>query len=582
MYSRSETTLMKRIANAFALTLAAVLCLAMAFYSPPTSSQAERTVTIAHSVRDLPSVFASMAHGGPHWVTTTFLYDTLVWKDHSGVVPLLAESWQSSDDRKTWTFRLRSGVQWHDGQPFTAEDVKFTFDYLRAHPHPSSAAEANRQVEKVEVTAPDSVTFSLKSPSPDFPLAVAGSVLVLPKHVWQSVTDPLKFLDPPAFVGTGPFKYVETRRGEFHSFAANPNYFLGKPAVDRLVMKQVSNPPLALESGDIDATGISSLKALARFTGRDEFTVVKGPYSYFLTKLIFNHTRPPFNQREVRQAVAYALDRKEIVRQAMEGNAVVSSAGLLHPDSEWFAKDLPQYEHDRKRAEELLDRAGYAQKDADGVRKSANGRRLEFTMYQRSESGNNDMSRQAEMIRDQLGAVGISVDIKPLNTAPLEGLLANGDFDIAFDSHGGTISLSSPATPPDFPARTYRNDELKKLYAEFTTALDAEKRRAAASRIQHLIAEDLPSIPIANPASTLVLRRSKGIAWFWTKGGLGNGAPIWWNKLATLKADPALAVVAETKTTARRSLLPVASAVVLLCAAVALLLCRKRLKRAAA
>jgi ABC-type transport system substrate-binding protein len=230
----------------------------------------------------------------------------------------------------------------------------------------------------------------------------------------------------------------------------------------------------------------------------------------------------------------------------MEGAGIVASAGLLHPDAEWFAPDLPKYEHDQKRAEELLGQAGFAQKDADGVRKGADGKRLEFTMYQRMESGNNDSSRQAEMIRDQLAAVGVKLDIKPMNTAPLEGLLAKGDFDIAFDSHGGNISLSMPATNPDFPAKTYRNEELQKLYGEFTTALDPAKRRAAASRIQQIVADDLPGLPIANPASMLALRRSKGVAWFWTKNGLGNGAPIWWNKLATLKADPALAVAAAS------------------------------------
>lgn len=574
--------MMTRTVRTIALLCAAGWFLTLvACYSPRSVAQSERVVTISHAVRDLPSVFASMAHGGPHWVTTTFLYDTLVWKDQNGIIPLLAESWQSSADKKQWIFKLHSDVVWHDGKPFSAEDVKFTFDYLRQHPHPSTAAEANRLVDKIEITAPDTVSLTLRRPSPDFLLSVAGVVLILPKHIWQSVDDPLKYLDPPAFIGTGPFRHVETRRGEFHLFAANDQYFLGRPVVDRLVMKQVSNPALALESGDIDATGISSPKALARFRGRDEFAIVKGPYSYFLTKLVFNHTRAPFNKKEVRQAVAYALDRPAIVRQALEGEGLVSSAGLLHPDSEWFAPDLPKYEHDQKRAEELLDKAGYAQRDADGVRRSAEGSRLEFTLYQRLESGTSEMSRQAELIRDQLRAVGIKLEVRPLNTAPLEGLLAKGDFDISLDSHGGNISLSIPATNPDFPARTYHNETLKKLYAEFTTATEEDKRRAAAMRIQQLVADDLPGFPIANPASTLVLRKSKGLAWYWTKQGLGSGAPIWWNKLATLKTDPALTLSAGKSTTAHSSLLlPGGGAVVLLCGAVALWRRREKLKRA--
>ena len=144
----------------------------------------------------------------------------------------------------------------------------------------------------------------------------------------------------------------------------------------------------------------------------------------------------------------------------------------MHPCDQRFrhlsfcANKRTEYEHDQKRAEGLLDKAGFAQKDADGVRKAADGKCLEFTMYQRMESGNNDSSRQAEMIRDQLSAVGIKVDIKPMNTAPLEGLLAKGDFDISFDSHGGNIALSMPATNPDFPAKTYRNEELQRFHHE--------------------------------------------------------------------------------------------------------------------
>ncbi len=554
------------------ISLLLLLCLSFS-----VTAQNERVVTIAQTVRDLPTVFASMAHGGPHWVTTSFLFDTLVWKDQNGVVPMLAESWQSSDDQKTWTFKLRRGVTWHDGQSFSADDVKFTFEYLRKHPHPSTAAEANRLTEKVEATAPDTVVFTTKAPSPDFLLAVTGVVLILPKHIWQPVEDPLKFLDAPAFIGTGPFRHAETRRGEFHSFVANDGYFLGRPAIDRLILKQVSNPVLALESGDIDATGVSSPKALAKFKDRPEFAIIKGPYSYFLSKVLFNHTRPPFNKKEVRHAVAYALDRPAILRQAMEGSGIVSTAGLLHPDSEWFAQDLPKYEHDKKRAEELLDQAGYAQKDADGIRKSADGKRMEFTMYQRSEGSNNDISRQAEMIRDQLAAIGIKIDIKPMNTAPLEGLLAKGEFDISFDSHGGNMSLSMPATNPDFPAKTYRNPELQKLYEEFTTAIDPEKRRALAGRIQHIVAEDLPGFPIANPASMLVLRKSKGVAWYWTKNGLGTSAPIWWNKLATLRIDPVLAAVPQARSERKGlSLVSIASGAAMVFALGALWVLRRR------
>lgn len=500
-----------------------------------SSAQPGRTYTIAFTVREMPSVFATPSHGGPHWVITTFLFDSLVWKDQNGTVPLLAKSWHSSDDWKNWSFDLRKGVTWHDGQPFAAEDVKFTFDYLRNHPFALSASDAIDQIDRVEITSPEQVTFFLKSPAPDFLTNIGGIILILPKHVWQSVTDPLKFLDPPAFIGTGPFEYVETRRGEYHLFAANDNYFLGRPAIDRLVFKAVTNPPLALEGGDVDAASFNSPLAISRFQNRSDFVIGKGPYSYYLSKLLFNVSRPPFDSKQVRHAFAYALNRQDIVNKVLGGGGIVSSAGLLHPDSEWFNNSLPKYEHNKQLAQDLLKQAGFSQKGEDGILESKDGKRLSFTLYERNDSSP-DMARTAEMIRDQLAELGIHLDIKPVNTGPLESILGKGDFDIALDGHGGTVRPEFIAENADFPAHLYHNDELKALRKEFTSSSDDAKRREWAARIQSIIADDLPGLGIYNPSSPVVFRRNSGIEWFWTKQGLGSGAPIWWNKLATLKA----------------------------------------------
>lgn len=518
-------------------TLLLVISLLMLFSCATKQSGTENfganSYAIAFTVRDAPSVFTSIAHGGPHFVITTFVFDSLVWKDANDFVPLLAEKWEAAADKKTYTFYLRPNVKWHDGQNFTADDVKFTFEYLRSNPLPMSAEEANETIESVEVVNPQTVVFHLKNPSPDFIQTIAAQTQIIPQHIWQNVADPLKFQEQGAFIGTGPFKFKENRRGEYDVFEANADYFLGRPIVDRLVFKNSNNPLLALESGDVDAASPASATALQSFQNRDEFQILRGPDSYYLTKLIFNVTRPPFDSKDLRQAVAYSLNRPEIVKQVLNGEGIVSSAGLLHPDSDYFAKDLPKYEQNLQKAEELFAKAGFAPKDADGTRQNAAGQKLAFTLYTRGDSP--EMVREAELIKNQLAQVGVKLDIKPLTTGPQESVLAKGDFDIALDSHGGTISMNIPATNPDFPARGYKNDEIKNLYDEFQTSLDENKRRAAAVRIQQIIAEDLPSLPIYNPTTAVIFRKSKGVNWFWTKNGLGGGAPIWWNKLALLK-----------------------------------------------
>jgi len=490
----------------------------------------DRRYAVAHWVRDLPSVFAPVSHGGPHWVTTSFLFDSLVWKDQDGIMPLLASSWESSRDRRQWSFRLRSGIQWHDGKALTSRDVAFTLRYLAQHPMPVWSWEATRLLESIETPDEQRVRITMKAPFPDFLDVVAGATLILPQHIWRHIADPMKYLDPPAFTGSGPYRHRRTVRGEYNLLEANHAYFLGNPVVENLVFKAVNNPALALRSGEVDAASITSPLAASQFRNDARFIVGRGPFSYYMTKLIFNVTRRPFDNKAVRQAVAYALNKEEIVRQALEGEGTPGSSGLLHPDSPWFARGLPRYGPNPTRARELLSQAGFSRRGSDGIRLSASGVRLSFTLLQRADSP--ELGRQAELIREQLAAVGIGLTIQAISIGPLENLISKGEFDLALDGHGGTNNLQVVATHPDFPAQLYRNPALDDLYRRFTTVTDEAGRRELAARIQGIIAEDAPSIALTHARELVVFRRDKAVRWFWTKGGLGGGAPLWWNKLA--------------------------------------------------
>lgn len=494
--------------------------------------QSERSYAVAHWVRDLPSVFAPVSHGGPHWVTTSFIFDSLVWKNRDGVVPLLASSWEGSQNMKRWTFRLRKGVQWHDGKPLTSRDVVFTFRYLLEHPVSVWSSEATRLLESIEAPDEGTVRVTTKAPFPDFLDVVAGASLILPQHIWRNVADPVKYLDPPAFTGSGPYRHQRTVRGEYNLFEANRGYYLGRPLVGRLVLKAVNNPALALRGGDVDAASITSPLAASQFRNDTRFAVGRGPFSYAVTKLVFNVTRRPFDDKALRQAVACALDKAEIVRQTLEGEGIAGSSGLLHVDSPWFAPGLPRYGPNRTRAEALLSQAGFSRRGPDGIRVSASGARLSFTLLQRGDSP--ERGRQAELIRAQLAAVGIGLTVQAVSIGPLENLMSKGEFDLALDGHGGTNNLQVVATHPDFPAQLYRNPVVDDLYRKFTTVTDDARRREFAAGIQRIIAEDVPSIALVHARELVVFRRDKGVQWFWTKGGLGGGAPLWWNKLALL------------------------------------------------
>jgi len=496
------------------------------------SADSERRYILQHFVRDLPSVFAPISHAGPNWVTTSFLFDTLVWKNRDGVVPLLASAWEVSPDKRRWTFRLGNGARWHDGKPVTSRDVAFTFHYMAEHPVAIWSSEAVRTLEAVETPDERTVHVRTKAPSPDFLDAVAGTAQILPQHVWRGIQDPVKYLDPPAFLGSGLFRHLRTSRGEYTLLGANHDYFLGSPLVEQLVLKSVNNAALALRGGDVDAASLDSPLAAKQFSSEARFTVVRGPFSYYVTKLVFNVKRSPFDNRMVRQAIAWALNKQEMVRLALEGDGIAASAGLLHMDSPWFAPDLPRYGPDPARAQDLLSKAGYSRRGADGIRVSDSGKRLSFTLLQTSSSI--ELGRLAELIRDQLAVVGIQLMIQAVSVGPMEHLMETGEFDLALDGHGGTNNVQIAASHTDYPAQLYHNPALDAAYQRFTTSADDAVRRESAAVVQRIIAEDVPMIPLVNARELLVYRRDKGIEWFWTKGGLGGGVPQWWNKLALL------------------------------------------------
>ncbi len=144
-----------------------------------------------------------------------------------------------SDDGKTWTFHLHKGVKWHDGEPFTADDVKFTFDYMKEHPRPEWSR-AFKYIDHVDVVDDYKVVIHLKNPIADFLVCIAGDVPIFPKHIWDGVEDPKKFKGKEAVIGTGPFKLTEYNKEEgYYIWEANKDYFKGKPLVDKLISMKV-------------------------------------------------------------------------------------------------------------------------------------------------------------------------------------------------------------------------------------------------------------------------------------------------------------------------------------------------------
>ncbi|MBW1990794.1 MAG: hypothetical protein JRI59_01420, partial [Deltaproteobacteria bacterium] len=151
----------------------------------------------------------SHAPRGPGYLRVSFLFDTLVWKDARGFVPALAQSWEYQASPPAYVFHLRPGVLWHDGKPLTAADVVFTVKYLRRHPHPWVDVQP---ISRVEAAGPHTVRFVLRQPYAPFLEEVAGTMFILPRHIWQKIQDPARFQEPRATIGSGPYRLAEYRR----------------------------------------------------------------------------------------------------------------------------------------------------------------------------------------------------------------------------------------------------------------------------------------------------------------------------------------------------------------------------------
>lgn len=323
--------------------------------------------------------------GTPYYCTAGHTWLMKIWSplvswndDFSEIVPQLATNWTANTEATEWTFELRQGVKWHDGQPFTAEDIKFTWE-LAFHPMSGSGPlftqiasylkgyeeYANGEasgLSGIEVLDDYTIRFEMVSPTPRFPSTLSGCY-ILPKHVFKDVKpEDLKTTDwwGTKAVGTGPYKVSKHVHGQYMEAVANPDYWRGAPKIDRLINRYFADQSaaeLALERGEIDFTFIETDSAV-RLSKDDRFTVFSGP-SGVTNYLIFNHRNPIFADKRVRQAFLYAIDRETIVKQVFKGGATVVPCLAPYPALWPSEEDAIDYSYNPEKAKELLAEANW-------------------------------------------------------------------------------------------------------------------------------------------------------------------------------------------------------------------------------
>jgi len=471
------------------------------------------------SIGDASTMLPALASDSSSRDIIGLVFNGLVKYDQDlNLVGDLAESWDISPDGLAITFHLRRGVKWHDGRPFTAQDVMFTYELMIDPKTPTAYAEDFKQVDKAEVI--DDFTFRVTYPRAFAPALASWGFSIMPAHLLkgQDVTTTPLSRRP---VGTGPYIFKEWQTGQKIVLEDNPEYFEGRPYISRYVYRII--PDLAtmfleLKSGGIDRMVLTPIQ-YERQTHDQEFNKNFKKYRYLAfayTYLGFNLLDPKFKDQRVRQAIAYALNKEEIIEGVLLGLGRPAN-GPYKPGHWAYNEKVKPYPYDPDQAKQLLAQAGWRDTDRDGFL-DREGRPFEFTII--TNQGNKQREMTALIIQQRLEQVGIKVKVRTIEWAAfLKEFIDKKNFEacilgwtIPMDPDLFDVWHSSKTRPGELNFVSYKNEEVDRLIDQGRYTFDQDKRKEAYRRIQELLHEDVPYVFLYVPdALPVVAARFHGI-----------------------------------------------------------------------
>ncbi|MCC5778810.1 ABC transporter substrate-binding protein [Nitratireductor sp. B36] len=432
-----------------------------------------------------------------------------------GLAPRLATSWEGSEDGLSITFKLREGVTWHDGAPFTSADVAFSaMEVWKPLQNLGRVVFAN--LDTVETPDAHTANFRFSAPTPIQLIRNALPVVtsVLPKHLYEG-TDIAANPANKAPVGTGPFKFAEHRPGEYYRLTRNDAYWgEGLPKLDEIIFRVLPDRAAAasaLEAGEIQLAAFSQvpLVDLERIANVPGLKVMTEGYEALTYQLVveINHRNEILADRKVRQALSHAIDRDFVVDTVFLGYAQAATGPVPQNAPQFYNPDVKPYSFDIERANRLLDDAGYPRGE-DGKRFSL--RLLPAPFF-------SETRQFGDYLRQALGKVGIDVTLVNNDTpAHLKAVYTDHDFDISVgspvfrgDPAISTTILVQSGIPDGVPFSNqggYANAELDTIIDQAAETIDTEARTALYNDFQRIVVEDLPLINVAEWGFTTVAR----------------------------------------------------------------------------
>lgn len=450
---------------------------------------------------------------------TGLIFEGLVKADPKtgAAIPSLAESWEQSPDGLSYTFRIRPNVKWSDGQPFTAEDAKFTFDTILDPKTQTVRKNLYDKVKTFEVPDPMTLKVTLKESYCPFLLSSMGMGLV-PKHILSKSADINKDdFNSKSPLGTGPYMFKEWKKDDHLSLVANPNYWQGKPKIEQWIMKVVKDANVVaaqLKTGEVDYSTVQpdALEDMQKQPNVNVSTYYARSYDY----IGYNLDRPMFQDKRVRQAFTYALDRDVFVQKILYGQGQVINAPI--PPVSWaYNAKVPSFKYNIDTAKKLLQDAGWTP-GADGLLQK-DGKPLKFTLV--TNSGNKVREQIATIAQDQLKKIGVQVDTNLMEwNAFLDKVNKTHDFDaivlgwsLGIDPDQKSI-WSTSEYPNGLNSTKYSNPEVDTLLeqARRLPGCSQEGRKALYDTFQERISDDQPYTFLYIPKTLLITnKRLQGI-----------------------------------------------------------------------
>lgn len=438
-----------------------------------------------------------------------FIFNALTRPDPDSFEPRpdLALDWSVSADGLTWTFGLVTDATWHDGTPFTAEDVKFTYDTILDPANNSPRRSAIALIEGVTVVDTHTVEFQLSSPLGSFPTIASYNVGIVPKHVLegQNIAEATEF-NTRRPISTGPYMIANVIPGSQYEFVANPNFFRGAPSIDRVIFKilpDVNTQVAQLLSGELDYAVVqpTNLPALER---SPDVKIQSVRYLGF-DHLSFNYPHPLFSDARVRTAMIHALDRQSIIDSVLGGAGVVG-IGPIPPVFGWaFNDELEPIPYDPDRARSLLAEAGWTP-GSDGTLQQG-GERFAFTIG--VDRGNPTRERIALVAQQAFQALGMDVSVQVDEWPVYVEKLLGGQWvaHVGFWVLPPDPDLTNYYAPgQSFNTVQYDNPEITALLQAGRATSDQSERAEIYREFQRVMYEDPPGIVLYYPQDIQAMR----------------------------------------------------------------------------